>query len=133
MEAAFKKMPPLSVGQIPSRITPAEIGIARNASRWPVRDGWTTGPDSFGDSKAGSIANRQDHPMLIAVDATKEPRHFLRTEDDGQLLWLLTGWDDFLDSPSLLERNLVEEANGGAGTRIELADSFFSFVKYSWY
>ena len=26
-----------------SRITPAEIGIARNASRWPVRDGWTTG------------------------------------------------------------------------------------------
>jgi len=71
--------------------------------------------------------------MLIAVDATKEPRHFHRTEDDGQLLWLLTGWDDFLDSPSLLERNLVEEANGGAGNQDRTGGQFFSFVKYSWY
>ena len=65
--------------------------------------------------------------MLIAVDATKEPRHFLRTEDDGQLLWLLTGWDDFLDSPFLLERNLVEEANGGAGNQDRTGGQFLFF------
>jgi hypothetical protein len=51
--------------------------------------------------------------MLDAVEAAEKPPDFVGAENDGQLRRRLRGRDDLGEHPVLLERDPVEEAQGG--------------------
>ena len=51
--------------------------------------------------------------MLDAVEAAEKPPDFVGAENDGQLRRRFRGRDDLGEHPVLLERDPVEEAQGG--------------------
>ena len=66
------------------------------------------------DPQAGSVGRHQNGAVLEVGDGLKELADFRRTQDDGQLLFLLRA-DDALDDPVLAEGDVVEEPQSAEG------------------
>src|SRR5208282_649809 len=58
-------------------------------------------------------ADGEDHAVLEVPDSVEKPDDLFRAHDDRKRLRPAAGWDDVIDVPSALQRDIVEKANGG--------------------
>ena len=71
--------------------------------------------DGLRDAQSGRVRGRQDRLVREGPGAGWQLRDFLRAGNHGQLLRLLGRRQDGLDVPVSLERDTVEEPQGGDG------------------
>jgi hypothetical protein len=69
--------------------------------------------DRLRNPQTRRVADGQDHAVLEALDSVEEFADLLRAHHDGKCLRPTAGWNDVIDVPSPLKRNLVEKADGG--------------------
>jgi hypothetical protein len=66
--------------------------------------------NGLGDSQARRVAGGQDGAVLGAANRAEELQNFLGAQNHGQLLGFLRRWDQVLERPILLERDLILES-----------------------
>src|ERR1700732_2217803 len=69
--------------------------------------------DRLRNPQTCGVADGQDHAVLEALDSVEKSGDLIWAHYDGKCLRPAAGWDDVVDVPSSLERDLVKKGDGG--------------------